>query len=183
MKRYLLFAYDDFQGPEHYQHIIEKVSKLTHTELVRFKISDTSIFLHFGSNYEFTELVNTLKLALHNVVSTHFLVEYTDKVSISMNEIDLEYFTTLNLMESESKAMHQFNDDISKLENGSSILDLLREITFSDYEDCDDDTDDYCKPAPRSNKQNFNLDDILDKVGKQGRMSLTKEEEQFLKTI
>ena len=101
MKKYLLFVYGNFQYPEFCQYAITTVSEVTHTELLRFKIENGSMFIHFGTEYDFKYLSETLMKQFKSKVTSFFLTEFNESTSIYMDVIDLESFLSLKPTEKE----------------------------------------------------------------------------------
>lgn len=182
MKKYLLFAYGNFESEIVCENLIDVVSQVTHSDFLKFKFDKTYIYFHFETDFQYENIVEFINANFINVADCHILTEYTDKTSVKMNPIDTECFLTLNMSESEKKSLKKISDDIIQINqiNADLIFDELLSLSEDSF---NEDAEEFYKVTNLKPTQKHNLDEILDKVKQKGRASLTKEEIEFLKTV
>jgi hypothetical protein len=182
METYLLFIYSDFKGNEaKIKLITDSLAPIVVSPKLKFNYGNNSMIINFKTDLEFNELKEYVSEVISQIVNQYFLLNYSDKLSVSMPK---DLYT------------HLFD-----LENESVDTDLdIREIVpgkkgvgpnFSIFEK------EFLLPLPISGttfgftifnpqeiieeKSNYTIDDILDKINKSGYDSLTEEEKNFLK--
>ena len=181
MKKYLLFAYGNFTNDVICENLIEAVGQITHSDFLKFKYDEGYIYFHFETQLQHDELVKYIEANLINVADCHILTEHTDKTSVTMNKIDKEQFLTLNMTQAEKDSIKKMSDafpDFNQIRADVILEELLR---MCDEEE--DVEDEFYKVTKLEPKQKHNLDEILEKILKNGRASLTKDEIMFLKTV
>jgi len=183
MKKYLLFAYGNFESEIVCENLIEVVSQITHSDFLKFKFDKGYIYFHFETDFQHDEIVKTINMNFTEVADCHILTEYTDKTSVTMNEIDMECFMTLNMSQAEKESLKKISDDIKEINQLRTDLIFEELLRLSDDGFNDDEDDKIYNATKVKPKQKYNLDDILDKIKNTGRASLTKEELEFLKTV
>jgi hypothetical protein len=189
MKNYLLLVYGDFRNTKTSNDVIETVSHVTSTQLLRFKETSTSILIHFGSEDTLNNLKGYFERNLKKRFETYIFTEMTNETTVVMPEIDIVEF--MNLSESMNDTNKVQNTNFSERQTNEIeyILQTLLGGAIMDdeslYDEDDDDDDDYLikKPSNIKKVKEYNVDEILDKIKINGRQSLTTEEENFLKTI
>jgi len=115
-----------------------------------------------------------------------------------MPDYDINEFLTLSTKQED---IQKYHNSILEPKNGMSFDTILQDLlgikpldndsidfqmdTWDEFEDEDeDDVNNFIlKPSQIKKTKHLNLDDIIDKVINKGRQSLTKEEEDYLKTI
>lgn len=181
MKKYLLFAYGNFTNEVVCENLVEAVGHITHSDLLKFKYDEGYIYFHFETQSPHDELVKYIEANFNNVADCHILTEHTDKTSVTMNKIDKEQFLTLNMTQAEKDAIKKMSDgfpDFNQIRTDVIFEELLRM-----WDDEEDGEDEFYKVTKLEPKQKHNLDEILEKIQKKGRASLTKDEIKFLKTV
>jgi len=198
MKNYLFLVYGDFKNSNQLTDVVDVVAKVTSSELLKFKNETTNILFHFKSIYSQKHLLDFFSKNLRNVSNTYILTEFTDKTSVIMPEYDITEFLVLSTDQNDTQRYH---NTIQEPKNGTSFDMILQELlgikpldndsfdfqmdNWDEFEeDEEDDVNGFIrKPSQAKKTQHLNLDDILDKIKNKGRQSLTKDEENYLKTI
>jgi hypothetical protein len=132
----------------------------------------------------------------------HYLVEYTDNMSVKMDKNDAELFLILsnkNLKDSLKKRANEsmtdsikskideHNQDVNKIIT-KEILDTISQeeidkITNDGLLNFFDEIEDEDESIKKTLKKEYKLDDILDKITEKGISSLTKEEKEYLNKL
>lgn len=192
MKHYLLFTFGDFKQAAIRENIVQTVCSMSCSELVKFKETETYIYFNFETTTPHVELANFFAATIGQVAESHILTEFTDKTSVSMNSIDLREFMSLKTSQSDKDMLKNILNDITnpcgEQSYAESIFKKLFNLTdeeiseYDEYDDMDDEEeDDFYKRTKL--KHNLDLDDILEKIKREGKSSLTDEEIKFLKTV
>jgi len=93
MKKYLLFAQGNFKDYATIAYIVDAISDVTHSDFLKYRVGDGySIAIHFGSNEEFVKLKDFIDIVMTKCSKAHYIVEYNDNMSVSMDENDLGTF-------------------------------------------------------------------------------------------
>jgi hypothetical protein len=177
MKRYLIFSYGDFKKITNINKILERISNITSSDLIKYKTDEsTHLVLNFGSDLPFEKIKLFVSETFSRYTNTHFLVEYNDNLSVKMDSDDkVEEFLLLNQTENTNiKTENQIIDEF--LNYCEKELD---DVNFIDNFD-EDDEDVMLKPK---SKKEYSVDEILDKINDSGIESLSEEENNFLKNI
>jgi hypothetical protein len=166
--------------------------------MLKFKNEDTNILFHFSSEYTQKYILKYLEKNLTKISNTYILSEFTDKTSVIMPDYDINEFLTLSTKQED---IQKYHNSILEPKNGMSFDTILQDLlgikpldndsidfqmdTWDEFEDEDeDDVNNFILKSSQIKKtKHLNLDDIIDKVINKGRQSLTKEEEDYLKTI
>jgi Glu-tRNA(Gln) amidotransferase subunit E-like FAD-binding protein len=202
MKKYLLFAVGNFTEKSTVCYITDALSDVTNSDFLKYKIHNGSISIHFGSCDTFTSLVNYVNIVMSKCSEIHYLVEYTDNMSVKMDKNDAELFLILsnkNLKDSLKKRANEsmtdsikskideHNQDVNKIIT-KEILDTISQeeidkITNDGLLNFFDEIEDEDESIKKTLKKEYKLDDILDKITEKGISSLTKEEKEYLNKL
>jgi hypothetical protein len=198
MKDYLFLIYGNFKNTNQISNVVDIVAQITSSEMLKFKNEDTNILFHFSSEYTQKYILKYLEKNLTKISNTYILSEFTDKTSVIMPDYDINEFLTLSTKQED---IQKYHNSILEPKNGMSFDTILQDLlgikpldndsidfqmdTWDEFEDEDeDDVNNFIlKPSQIKKTKHLNLDDIIDKVINKGRQSLTKEEEDYLKTI
>jgi hypothetical protein len=198
MKNYLFLIYGNFKNTNQISNVVDIVAQITSSEMLKFKNEDTNILFHFSSEYTQKYILKYLEKNLTKISNTYILSEFTDKTSVIMPDYDINEFLTLSTKQED---IQKYHNSILEPKNGMSFDTILQDLlgikpldndsidfqmdTWDEFEDEDeDDVNNFIlKPSQIKKTKHLNLDDIIDKVINKGRQSLTKEEEDYLKTI
>ncbi len=190
MTHYLLFTFGDFKQATIRENIIQTVCSMSCSELVKFKETETYIYFNFETATPHLELANFFAATIGQVSESHILTEFTNKTSVSMDRmIDLKEFMNLKANENEKELLKNITNDITNPCGESNFAEAFfkklfnisedEQIEFDEYEE--EDEDDFYKITKL--KPNLDLDEILEKIKREGKTSLTDEEIKFLKTV
>jgi hypothetical protein len=198
MKNYLFLIYGNFKNTNQISNVVDIVAQITSSEMLKFKNEDTNILFHFSSEYTQKYILKYLEKNLTKISNTYILSEFTDKTSVIMSDYDINEFLTLSTKQED---IQKYHNSILEPKNGMSFDTILQDLlgikpldndsidfqmdTWDEFEDEDeDDVNNFILKSSQIKKtKHLNLDDIIDKVINKGRQSLTKEEEDYLKTI
>lgn len=187
MKRYFLFGYGDFSDKAIVTYILDAMSDVTDSDFLKYKSYGTSIVLHFGNSQEFSKLNEYVNIVMSKCSSNYFLVEYTDNMSVNMTKEELDVFLIITKEDLDSSMKKYLNNtyknDIKDKmsEFNSDMIKLF--INLNDNEDIECEDDDEDQLIKHSNKPNYTIDDILDKINSKGIKSLTQEELTYLNSF
>jgi len=180
MKKYLLFAFGNFKDESIVSYITDSIADITCSERLKWKATDSSIVIHFGSSKDFKEIDRYCWLNLIECGDYHFLMEYNENLSVNLPRFELKDFLSLddtnNTKDSDEKELGDVGKFIIKLLNFGYSKPNEEEC----LEEIEEDDDILIK---KSVKKEYNLDDILDKINEKGVSSLTKEENEYLKNL
>ena len=187
MKKYLLFAQGNFKDYATIAYIVDAISDVTHSDFLKYRVGDGySIAIHFGSNEEFVKLKDFIDIVMTKCSKAHYIVEYNDNMSVSMDENDLGTFLLIentNIDKIKDKIKSSIPEDFKKSIDEIN-KELAENITLSFMENIlDEDENDEDLLIKRSNKINYSIDDILDKINSEGIKSLTEQELTFLNSF
>ena len=178
--QYLLFIFNDFKGKDKLVELIAtQVSAFTDNNTnLKFNYDDNCVIMHFQSEFSFYVIRDHVHIILEKVVSQYFLMETPKKLyafmppDLKLNLFDLdEKNNTAGKNKSKINDIidnfiigftSSFNSDLFSQENMNKIF---NESMF--YEDFS-----HYKPPT--------IDEILEKIAKNGLNSLTEEEKQIL---
>lgn len=152
MTNYFLFIFCD-NAEEKEESIFTDLEEMIESE-IKFFSSSNYFIVHFASELPHTQLQEFIHLTISNYSDFFFLLEGTDKSLIGMTRKDLTYFLNLKKVE----------------------------IMDDDDED-EEDVDITAQRLMGSLKRNCkipSLNEILDKINKQGYKSLNKSELKLL---
>ena len=174
-KKYFLFLIGDFTNQEEFPNqvdeIIDVLRSVMTTTSVKYIHHDNLILLHFQSYDTMEEIDFHLNNSFSDSILSYFLMPKPRKLGLRLDEdlkkhlIDLKNNTFKNL---DFTVNENLNDDFSH----------VREILY-DYKD--NFTTEFNENL--NERKNYNLDDVLDKINDKGMGSLTKQEEEFLKSL
>ena len=182
MKKYLLFAFGNFKDESMVTYITDSIADITTSKKLKWKPSDTSIVIHFGSSKEFKKIEEYCNIVLLKCSNYHFLVEYNENLSVNLPDCQTNNFLCLDNKNVKKEIKKNDNKDKGELgQVGKDILNFLNFGFFKPNEEESLDDDDIL--IKKSLKKEYNLDDILDKINKTGVSSLTKEENEYLKNL
>jgi|688.fasta_scaffold04568_20 hypothetical protein len=182
METYLLFIYSNFKDNETKIRLItDYLAPIVVSTKLKFNYGDNSMVLNFKTDLEFNELREYVSEVISQIVSQYYLLNYSDKMSVSMPK---DLYTHLFDLENESTDVDLDTRQIipEKKGVGPNFTIFEQEISL---------------PLPISGttfgltifnpneiiqeKSNYTIDDILDKINKTGYGSLTDDEKNFLK--
>ena len=179
MKKYLLFVTGGFNEDAKLAYVIDSVSNVTSSDLLKYKSLNDSIIINFATNVEFSKLNEYVNILLQRISETHFLMEYNDNMSVNLPNDESECFLNLyvkkDIIDIDTLTEELLIDEITML-GAESLKDFLK------YEIIEEDQDEDIL-IKKSVKKEYNLDDILDKINEKGVSSLTKEENEYLKNL
>jgi len=183
METYLLFIYSDFKDNENKITLItDCLAPIVVSPKLKFNYGDNSMIINFKTDLEFNELKDYVSEVIGLLVNQYFLLNYSDKLSVSMpkelynhlfdleNEtenIDLETRTPIPEKKGVGSNFAIFE---SKFSLPLSMSGATLGITIFTQED-----------EIKTNNVNYTIDEILDKINKAGYESLTDDEKNFLK--
>jgi len=177
MIRYnLIISFTDFKD-DHKHDVIMVVSPVVGSQNFSYIYRDGLFIFHFESEMNNDEIKSYVYDAFYGHKITGIFVSETDKMSVYLPNDDEKWFFDLN---NENSELNLSSVNMTNVKNGSegfSILDFL--------EDDDEDDDDDVKKIIRDTKKNNQiptLDDLLEKIYDKGIETLTKDEQQILKT-
>ena len=183
METYLLFIYSDFKDNENKITLItECLSPIVVSPKLKFNYGDNSMIINFKTDLEFNELKDYDSEVLALLVNQYFLLNYSDKLSVNMPKnlynhlFDLENETenvdldTRNFIPEKKGVGPNFSIFEGEISLPLPISGTTFGVTIFTPQD-----------NTESQKINYTIDDILDKINKTGYESLTEEEKNFLK--
>ena len=177
MIRYnLIISFTDFKD-DHKHDVIMVVSPVVGSQNFSYIYRDGLFIFHFESEMNNDEIKSYVYDAFYGHKITGIFVSETDKMSVYLPNDDEKWFFDLN---NENSELNLSSVNMTNVKNGSegfSILDFL--------EDDDEDDDDDVKKIIRDAKKKIQiptLDDLLEKIYDKGIETLTKDEQQILKT-
>lgn len=153
MTNYFLFIFCD-DANEKEELIFGDLEEMIESE-IKFFISSGYIILHFATDIPSSELQEFIHIIVSNYSDFFFMMEGTEKCLVGMTKRNLNYFLNLKIIE-------EFDDD---------------------DDDQDDDPDITAQKLMGSLKRNCkipSLNEILDKINRNGIKSLNKAELKLL---
>jgi len=175
MKKYILISYGEFNNTPKLQYLLDSISEITTTDVLTYKVLDSSIIINFGTNVEFNKLKQYFTFLFERISNFYFLTQHSKNMIISLPENENDSFLNLNVKKLDFN-IEKLMDDIMTDNILLSGLESLNE-SMGD-EECDEDV-----LIKKSLKKEYTLDDILDKINDKGVSSLTKEENEYLKNL
>jgi hypothetical protein len=191
MRRYLLFIWADYTNENSLRKTMDFIREITATEFIRYKCHGNSLWVHFSSEKGHERIWSELENVLSTIgVMEVFLTEYSDKTTVRMKNWELEQFLNLgNPIANDVNYRHEeviatpLQEDELK---GNPLYELLVGLLTNNegFEDCDDEGDDESyKKTKNKPKNTYNLDEILEKIKRDGTDTLTDGEKAFLKSV
>ena len=163
MKKYLLVIFGDFQSSETCKEIAMNITPLVDSPHLKFNHTQGTIMFHFASEVLQEEIYAYLQGTLIDIVSSFILSEMTDKVSLCLPE--------------------DIKSHLLDLENdlGETQMKINLNKNFNMWDETDDENFvalllDECKRKVKRPS----LDQILDKINKNGIEALSKFEKDTL---
>ena len=177
MTKYFLILLEPDLTFDQIQNVANEIVELNCSPLVKYRIINDSFVLHFGTTFN------------HN-----YAKEFVDSI---MTKCQYNYIlcqndekTTLNFLSDNKEEEKLIMEDFLCLETVNLVFQssndqydpLLEELIdmVESEEDEDDDYYDFLKPKI---VEEYNLDEILDKINESGMDSLTENEKNFLQQI
>lgn len=177
MIRYnLIISFTDFKD-DHKHDVIMVVSPVVGSQNFSYLYRDGLFIFHFESEMSNNEIKSYVYDAFYGHKIAGIFVSETDNMSVYLPNDDEKWFFDLS---NENSELNLSSVNMTNVKNGSegfSILDFL--------EDDDEDNDDDVKKIIRDAKKKIQiptLDDLLEKIYDKGIETLTKDEQQILKT-
>jgi hypothetical protein len=189
MKKYLLFAFGNFKDESMVTYITDSIADITSSKRLKWKPTDNSIVIHFGSSRDFKRIDDYCRLILHKISTHHFLMEYNDNLSVNLPEQQKDNFLCLDGKYTNKKMEEGKEKESDNKEELGEVGKFILRFLNTDYskpneEECLDEIEEEDDILiKKSLKKEYNLDDILDKINKTGVSSLTKEENEYLKNL
>ena len=177
MTKYFLIVLEPDLTLEQIQNVANEIVELNSAPLIKYRIVNASFVLHFATTFNQSFAKESIDSIMTKCQYNYILCQNDDKITLnflSNNKEDekliMEDFLCL---ETANLVFQTSNDQYDPL------LEELLDIIESE-EDEDDDYYDYLKPKF---VEEYNLDEILDKIGESGLDSLTEDEKNFLHKI
>jgi transcription initiation factor IIF auxiliary subunit len=169
-KNYLLFLMGDFKSiNKPLGHLIDTLSFVIGSPYLKYVHHDNLIIAHFESNDNLEDIHYFLNTTLDESILSYFLFPKPRKMGIRLDE-ELEKHLK-DLKKNTLNKSDMFSEKVN--DNLLHINDVLQDYTNKFIN----------KVKKESEKKEYNLDDILDKITQSGMDSLTTEEKKFLESI
>lgn len=202
-KNFLLFAFGNFDNQSIVSYVTDSISNIVSSDFLKFKTSSDSIVIHFEYSGDRDNLNRYVNCVLEKVSVYHFLLDYNDNLLLKMGSGDYLDFMALNCSDEKNNrekiefykkkfqsdldnndsmknSINEMNNNIDKLnEDMIELENFLNSI--EELEECEDSEDDFL--LKKSQKNNLDLNIILDKINESGVSSLNEEELNYLKNI
>jgi len=179
MNKFFLFVYN-LNSISDYKNIINDLSEITDTELLKYKIIGNSIVFNFGTNQEIQEVSEYINNILIPFTDCYFLVPHSDNMSVNLPNNELDEFLSLNTF-SENEQIDSILEQQILDEITMSSVDSIKEYFSLQREEFDEEESDIL--LKKSTKESYKLDDILDKINEQGMCSLSDNEKKYLNNL
>jgi len=197
-KKYLFFLISDIKGQEaQITKALNEIMYSVSSDRLGFNFDDNILVAHFESEHKFESLKENFDFLFQPLICTFFLMEINDNIHTRMEA--KSYHNLFNLLEEQDEFLESDSKNFSVKdfsdEEKSGIQKLMNWIFSSDnpenepdllFEmmDDEDEQDSLIKQIKKDNQNKLKtvtIDDVLDKINKDGIKSLTKYEQQILK--
>lgn len=180
--KYLLFIFNNFRNNDELVTLIaECITPMVSSKRLKFNYGDDNMVLNFESDLSFDDLKDFISSSITPLCRQYFLINYNDNLSVNMTK-DLEEH--LFDLENETKTvdMDIRHDIPDKKGIGGNYQDIMNSfppiISLTGFTFGIDSL--ISEQKEQKNKIKFDINTILDKIGKSGYESLTDEEKEFL---
>jgi hypothetical protein len=163
MKKFILILFKEFSRKDECKDIVTVLAPIVDSKFLKFHHTKGSMIIHFESEVGQDELTPFIQGVLYGIVSTFILSEYTDRMSLVMPQDILEHLLDLE-NDSEGTIKFKPNSDGEYVDDDYMDNDFISLIL-------DDIKWKIKKPS---------LDQILEKIKKNGIKSLSEFEKEIL---
>lgn len=177
MTKYFLIVLEPNLTLDQIQNIADEIVELNSAPLIKYRIVNGSFVLHFGTTFNDNYVNESVDSVMTKCQYNYILCQNDEKITLNFlynnkedEKLIMEDFLCL---ETANLVIQTSNDQYDPL-----LEELLDMIESEENED--DDYYDFLKPKF---VEEYNLDEILDKIGESGLDSLTENEKNFLHKI
>ncbi len=167
-KKYMLFLFGDFSSSDDLpKEIANQLSSIFTSKYMKFNYGEFGMVLHFRSEENFEDLKEYINICLNQIINQYFFIEIGENIDIHMDKKLKKDFLNID---GETK-----NGSIT-IENKIIVptqkeIDNVFQIMFPILEP---------KIFKNEEKIELTVDQILEKITKEGIKSLTKKEIEIL---
>lgn len=177
MKKYLVISYGDFKDNSKVTYLVDSISEITMTEMVKYKVLENSIIVNFGTNIEFSKLKEYFSLLFERISNFYFIIEQNENTIISLPDNENDSFSNLTSKKLDFNIDKLTDDLLVDSFIFSSLESIKEDLNYIDDEEEED------VLIKKSIKKEYTIDEILDKINEKGISSLTEEENNYLKNL
>jgi hypothetical protein len=165
MKKYILTVFGDFKSHENCKEIAFALSPLVDSAHLKFQHIKGLLIFHFASEMEMSDIHEFLEVTSYELYDGFILSEFTDKVSVFMDEDTLQHLFDLDNVDSECENI---------------IIDKRGNARIEEDMEEDDEFVALLLNELKGQLKQPTIDQLLDKISSQGIQSLTPYEKGIL---
>lgn len=172
-KRYMLFLFGDFSLTETFaDEITYQLISVVSSKFLKFNYGEFGMVCHFRSEETFNNLREYIDMVLTEITEQYFLVEVGENFDIKMDRKLKKEFLNIDGVKIENKTGSiEVNEIIPKTDK--KVMDNMFHMLFPIMDP------NFFKKEDES-KEEPTVDEILDRISKEGIETLTEREKQIL---